>query len=105
MHVEILKICKSSTNFQTVTSIANEFQPSHPPLLTLAQNMGLLCGAIFWGFGCDIFGRRLAFNITLGVTAVFGMVAAGSPNFAAISCFAALWSFGVGGNLPGIEYP
>jgi MFS family permease len=55
---------------------------------------------MFWGFGCDIFGRRWAFNLTLGVTAVFGMTAAGAPNFAGIGCFAALWSFGVGGNLP-----
>lgn len=55
---------------------------------------------MFWGFGCDVFGRRWAFNLTLGVTGVFGMIAAGSPNFAAIGCFAALWSFGVGGNLP-----
>ncbi|KAI4204781.1 MAG: hypothetical protein LQ350_000847 [Teloschistes chrysophthalmus] len=77
-----------------------EFNQSKPPLLSLAQNIGLLAGAIFWGFGCDIFGRRLAFNMTIGVTAVFGLIAAGSPNFAAIGCFAALWSFGVGGNLP-----
>ena len=28
------------------------------------------------------------------------MIAASSPNFAAIGCFAAFWSFGVGGNLP-----
>lgn len=34
------------------------------------------------------------------MTAVFGLIAAGSPNFAAIGTFAALWSFGVGGNLP-----
>lgn len=71
-----------------------------PPLLSLAQNIGLLVGAVFWGFGCDVFGRRWAFNLTLGVTGVFGLIAAGSPNFAAIGCFAALWSFGVGGNLP-----
>lgn len=83
-----------------VTPIANEFLPTRPPLLSLAQNIGLLAGAVFWGFGCDIFGRRWAFNATLGVTAVFGMIAAGSPNFAAIGTFAALWSFGVGGNLP-----
>ncbi|KAB8303026.1 hypothetical protein EYC80_004480 [Monilinia laxa] len=82
------------------TSITNEFAPKYPPLLTLAQNIGLLAGAMFWGFGCDIFGRRLAFNATLGITAIFGLIAAGSPNFAAIGCFAALWSFGVGGNLP-----
>lgn len=80
--------------------VANEFSPSRPPMLTLAQNIGLLAGAMFWGFGCDVFGRRWAFNLTIGITAVFGLIAAGSPNFAAIGIFAALWSVGVGGNLP-----
>lgn len=82
------------------TPITNEFGPGRPPLLTLSQNIGLLAGAIFWGFGCDVFGRKWAFNLTLGITAVFGMVAAGAPSFAATGVFAALWSFGVGGNLP-----
>lgn len=77
-----------------------EFQVSRPPLLSLAQNIGLLLGAIFWGFGCDVFGRRWAFNLTIGITAVFGLVAAGSPDFGAACAFAALWSVGVGGNLP-----
>ncbi|KAL1412170.1 hypothetical protein Q8F55_003180 [Vanrija albida] len=81
-------------------AIAKEFSPKYPPMLTLAQNIGLLAGALFWGFGCDIFGRRQAFNLTLGVTAVWGLIAAGSPNFAAAGVFAAFWSFGVGGNLP-----
>ncbi|KAK8061429.1 MFS-type transporter PB1E7.08c [Apiospora phragmitis] len=83
-----------------LTPIANEFHVTKPPLLSLAQNIGLLAGAIFWGFGCDIFGRKWAFNLTLGLTAVWGMVAGAAPNFAAIGVFAALWSFGVGGNLP-----
>ncbi|KAL1606874.1 hypothetical protein SLS59_002572 [Nothophoma quercina] len=82
------------------TPVQNEFNPDRPPFLTLSQNIGLLFGAVFWGFGCDIFGRRWAFNLTIGITAVFGMIAAGSPNFAAIGVFAALWSIGVGGNLP-----
>jgi MFS family permease len=82
------------------TAVTNEFHPSRPPLLTLSQNIGLLFGAVFWGFGCDIFGRRWAFNLTIGITSVFGLIAAGSPNFAAIGVFAALWSVGVGGNLP-----
>jgi MFS family permease len=81
-------------------AIAAEFSVGRPPLLTLAQNIGLLAGAMFWGFGCDIFGRKWGFNLTLGITAVFGMLAASSPNFVALGCFAALWSFGVGGNLP-----
>lgn len=83
-----------------LTPVANEFHPKQEPILTLAQNIGLLIGAVFWGFGCDVFGRRWAFNLTIGVTAVFGLIAAGSPNFAAICTFAALWSVGVGGNLP-----
>jgi MFS family permease len=82
------------------TPVKSEFHPTRAPFLTLAQNIGLLAGAVFWGFGCDIFGRKWAFNLTLGLTAFWGMVAAGSPNFAAIGVFAALWSFGVGGNLP-----
>ncbi|KAL5113548.1 hypothetical protein ACEQ8H_008587 [Pleosporales sp. CAS-2024a] len=81
-------------------AVRSEFHPTRAPFLTLAQNIGLLFGAIFWGFGCDIFGRRWAFNLTIGITSVFGMIAASSPNFAAIGTFAALWSVGVGGNLP-----
>jgi len=81
-------------------AVRSEFHPTRAPFLTLAQNIGLLFGAVFWGFGCDIFGRRWAFNLTIGITAVFGLIAASSPNFAAISIFAALWSIGVGGNLP-----
>ncbi|EKG17366.1 General substrate transporter [Macrophomina phaseolina MS6] len=83
-----------------LTPVTNEFRPSRPPLLSLSQNIGLLAGAMFWGFGCDIFGRRWAFNLTLGITSVFGLIAASSPNFAAIGIFACLWSIGVGGNLP-----
>ncbi|KAE8148090.1 major facilitator superfamily domain-containing protein [Aspergillus avenaceus] len=80
--------------------VSYEFNVSEPPLLTLAQNIGLLVGALFWGFSCDLFGRRWAFNLTIGITAVFGLAAAGSPSFAAVGVFAALWSVGVGGNLP-----
>jgi len=55
---------------------------------------------MFWGFGCDIFGRKWGFNLTLGITGVFGMLAASSPNFVALGCFIAFAAFGVGGNLP-----
>lgn len=53
-----------------LTPIVNEFRPSRPPLLSLAQNIGLLAGAVFWGFGCDIFGRKPAFNLTLGTVSL-----------------------------------
>jgi len=37
-----------------LTPITNEFSPSKPPLLSLSQNIGLLVGAMFWGFGCMV---------------------------------------------------
>ena len=74
-----------------LTPITNEFRVSRPPLLTLAQNIGLLAGAMFWGFGCDVFGRRWGFNLTLGVTGLWGMISASAPNLAAIGIFDAFW--------------
>lgn len=70
------------------------------PYLTLAQNLGLLVGALFWALSSDIIGRRWAFNCTFLFTGVFAVIAGASPNFAAAATFCALWSFGVGGNLP-----
>lgn len=85
-----------------LTPVGYEFHKASNrfPLVALAQNIGLLAGALFWGFGCDFFGRKWSFSLTLGFTSVFGLVAAGSPTFAAVGVFDALWSFGVGGNLP-----
>ena len=59
---------------------------------------------MFDGDRSDIFGRRWAFNLTIGITAAWGLIAASSPNFAALGVFAAFWSFGVGGNLPVDSY-
>lgn len=70
------------------------------PFVTLAQNIGLLFGALFWSLSSDIIGRRWAFNLTFLITGVFAVISGLSPTFAAIGVFAALWSFGVGGNLP-----
>ncbi|RPD76912.1 MFS general substrate transporter [Lentinus tigrinus ALCF2SS1-7] len=70
------------------------------PFLSLAQNVGLLVGAVFWGFGCDIWGRRWSFNITLFLAGVFGLAAGGSPNFITLASLLAVLGLGVGGNLP-----
>ncbi|CAE6442097.1 unnamed protein product [Rhizoctonia solani] len=70
------------------------------PFLKLAQNIGLLVGALGWGVGSDIWGRKISFNTTLAIVGIFATVAAASPTFTALSVFAALWSVGVGGNLP-----
>lgn len=47
-----------------LTPITNEFSPTKPPLLSLSQNIGLLVGAIFWGFGCMVPHERLRMMLT-----------------------------------------
>ncbi|TFK33511.1 MFS general substrate transporter [Crucibulum laeve] len=82
-----------------LSPVVNEFN-FNGPFLKLGQNIGLLVGAAFWGIGSDIWGRKISFNITLFITGVFALAAGGSPNFVALTAFAAVWSIGVGGNLP-----
>lgn len=71
-----------------------------PPYLSLALNIGLFVGAVTWGIGCDVWGRRWSFNITLFLTGVFGVASGGSRDFVTLASFFALCGFGVGGNLP-----
>ncbi|KAL0070556.1 hypothetical protein AAF712_002395 [Marasmius tenuissimus] len=80
--------------------VLNEFSGAQGPFLKLGQNIGLLVGAAFWGIGSDIWGRRISFNITLLIVGVFALAGGGSPNFVALCSLAAVWSVGVGGNLP-----
>ncbi|GLB38811.1 putative sugar (and other) transporter [Lyophyllum shimeji] len=79
--------------------VVNEFH-FEGPFLKLGQNIGLLVGAVFWGVGSDVWGRRMSFNITLLITAIFALAAGGSNNSVALCSLAAVWSVGVGGNLP-----
>jgi len=79
--------------------VINEFN-FEGPILKLGQNIGLLIGAVFWGVGSDIWGRSLSFNVTLLIVGIFSTAAGASPNYIALCSFAAVWSVGVGGNLP-----
>ncbi|KAI0947531.1 MFS sugar transporter [Taiwanofungus camphoratus] len=82
-----------------LSPVVNEFN-FQGPFLKLGQNVGLLVGAAFWGVASDVWGRRWCFNITLFITGVFAVAAGGSPNSVALCSLAAVWSVGVGGNLP-----
>lgn len=66
---------------------------------TVSLYVGLLVGAIFWGFGADIIGRRIAFNVTLLITSLATIVAGASPSIESWGFFTALSAFGAGGNL------
>lgn len=76
-----------------------EFQPSYDKGLTIALYMGMLVGALFWGFFADIIGRKIAFNISLFICSVFTIAAGGAPNWAGLGVLIAVAAFGAGGNL------
>ncbi|KAI0087699.1 MFS general substrate transporter [Irpex rosettiformis] len=70
------------------------------PFLSLAVNIGLLVGALLWGLGTDIWGRRLSFNLTLLIAGVFGLAAGGANSFVSLASLLAVVGVGVGGNMP-----
>lgn len=87
-----------TTVSDALAQVAVEFQPQHSAFLSLALIAGLVCGAGFWGLGSDLIGRRLAFNLTLFIAAVFGIAAGAAPNFIACAVLVSFIGFGVGGN-------
>ncbi|KAM0354382.1 hypothetical protein ACHAPU_001426 [Fusarium lateritium] len=67
--------------------------------LTIATYVGMLTGALFWGFGADIIGRKYAFNISLFLCSISCIIAGGMPSWESLGVFVSLLSFGAGGNL------
>jgi MFS family permease len=86
----------------TLPSVSREFGISTTQVryTTLALFTGLCCGAVFWGTASDIIGRRLAFNMTLLITGVFGLAVGGAQSWIAVCGLYAALGAGVGGNLP-----
>lgn len=62
--------------------------------------VGLCFGSFFWGIGSDIMGRRVAFNVTLLITAVFGIASSYASSWGGVCVLYGALGFGVGGNLP-----
>jgi len=62
--------------------------------------VGLCIGAVFWGVVSDMVGRRLAFNVTLLLTVIFGTAVGGAPSWIAVCALYAVLGFSIGGNLP-----
>lgn len=80
--------------------VRNEFNIERIAFLTVAKYAGLVIGSSVWPMTADFIGRRTAFNITLLISSVAGLVGAGSPNFVAIATFCAFIGLGTGGNQP-----
>ncbi len=62
--------------------------------------VGLCVGSFFWGLGADVMGRRIAFNFTLLITSIFGILAAYAPSWGSVCFMFACLGTGVGGSLP-----
>ncbi|CAI6091745.1 hypothetical protein V2G26_003764 [Clonostachys chloroleuca] len=86
------------TNIQPPVKL--EFNVERIAFLSVAKYSGLLVGASFWPMTADFIGRKLAFNVTLLITAIAGLVGAGMPSFGGIATLCAIVGFGSGGNQP-----
>ena len=84
----------------SLPQIKYEFGPKYIQFATLALYTGLFCGATFWGLAADVIGRRPSWNITLFISAVFGIAVGGAPNFVGLGALLACLGLGLGGNLP-----
>jgi MFS family permease len=95
--------------------VQQELDPVRVEYAVLAEFAGLIVGATAWGSMADLIGRRLSFNvsyalkvaweyflidyckITLFLAGLFGLAAAGAPNFLTFCSLIACMGFGVGG--------
>lgn len=69
-------------------------------LVVTSTFVGMLVGAWFWGIISDRIGRRLGFQLTIAIFAVFGLASAFAPNAVWLGVLRALTGFGLGGALP-----
>ena len=65
-----------------------------------AFSAGLTAGALVWGVLVDVVGRKLAFNLTVLISSVFGLLLGLPSNYFGILVLTAFVGFGVGGNVP-----
>ncbi|KAI1156321.1 sugar transporter [Nemania diffusa] len=86
----------------TLPSLSEDFGVTEKQVryTTSSLYVGLSIGSALWGLGADIMGRRIAFNLTLLITGIFGTLAAYAPNWPAVCFLFGLMGTGVGGNLP-----
>lgn len=64
------------------------------------QHVGSTVGAAACGVLVDVFGRRFAFNVTVAMISVFGLLIGALDSWTAILAVVFLVGFGLGGNVP-----
>ena len=82
-------------------AVALEFTDvSRVTISSIAYYAGMIFGASFWGISCDFTGRKLAFNMTILIGAIFGTAVAGFDNFGGFCFMWAIIGTAAGGNVP-----
>ena len=69
-------------------------------LIATATFAGMLVGAWFWGTISDYVGRRMGFQLTVLIFAVFGLLSAFAPGWEWLLVLRFVTGFGLGGALP-----
>lgn len=59
-----------------------------------------MLGSSLWPMTADFIGRKPAFNITLALSSIAGLIGAGAPNFTAITTLCGIVGLATGGNQP-----
>ncbi len=82
--------------------ISHEFGlgPAQAGFLATVGLIGAFVGALFWGTISDYIGRRVAFQATVGIFAIFTGLIAMSWNVVSLSTFRFMSNFGLGGEVP-----
>ncbi|GAB5357443.1 hypothetical protein AAMO2058_000375200 [Amorphochlora amoebiformis] len=85
-----------------VVSVQREFWVADWEIgfLGSALFLGMAFGSHVWGRWADMMGRKLAFNVTLLIAGLAGLIAAVSASFYMLVGVYLVIGFGVGGNLP-----
>ena len=80
--------------------VKREFGIDRIAFLSMSKFAGLIVGATFWSTTADFIGRRLAFNVTMLITARSGLIGAGMLTFAGICVLSGMIGVRTGGNQP-----
>jgi MFS family permease len=80
---KILVVCQSIANPAVTQEYGNP--SAHVAGIPLASQIGLLFGAAVWGFSADVIGRRLAFNTSLFICAIFVLIGGAMPSYISFS--------------------
>lgn len=91
----LLVLTQSVVSTQAGYELSSTFEHG----MVIALYFGMFIGALFWGLGADVVGRKFAFNASLLICSVFTIAAGASPNCVSLGVFIALMGFGAGGNL------